>query len=53
MLKKMTPDQIRELMAQTKDSQRLLEEQIKKVVDEEIRRRGLVSREEVEKMIGK
>lgn len=53
MLKNMSPDQIQELMAQAKDSQRLLEDQIKKIVDEEIKKRGLVSREEVEKMIGK
>lgn len=53
MFKNMSPEQIQELMARAKDSQRLLEEQIKKVVDEEIKKRGLVSREEVEKMIGK
>jgi len=53
MFKNMSPDQIQELMAQAKDSQKLLEEQIRKVVDEEITRRGLVSREEVQKMIGK
>lgn len=51
MLKNMSPDQIQNLMEQAKESQKMLEDQIKKVVDEEIRRRGLISKEEVERMI--
>lgn len=53
MLKNMSPDQVQQLMEQAKESQKMLEDQIKKVVDEEIRRRGLVSKEEVERMINK
>lgn len=51
MLKNMSPDQIQNLMEQAKESQKMLEDQIKRVVDEEIRKRGLISKEEVERMI--
>lgn len=51
MLKGMSPEQIQQLMEQAKESQKMLGDQIKKILDEEIRNRGLVSREEVERMI--
>ena len=51
MLKGMDPEQMKQLMEQAKESQKMLDEQIRKVVEEEIRNRGLVSREEVERMI--
>jgi sialic acid synthase SpsE len=51
MMKNMSPDQIRELMEQAKESQAMLNKEIKKVVEEEIERRGLVNREEVLRLI--
>jgi BMFP domain-containing protein YqiC len=51
MMKNMSPDQIRELMEQAKESQAMLNKEIKKVVEEEIARRNLVSREEVLRLI--
>ncbi|MCL5007008.1 MAG: hypothetical protein M1153_02625 [Patescibacteria group bacterium] len=51
MMKNMDPDQLKELMAQAKESQAMLNKEIKKVVEEEIERRGLISREEVLRLI--
>ncbi len=51
MMKNMSPDQLKELMTQAKESQAMLNKEIKKVVEEEIERRGLVSREEVLRLI--
>ncbi len=51
MMKNMSPDQLKELMAQAKESQNMLNKEIKKVVEEEIERRGLVNREEVLRLI--
>lgn len=51
MMKNMSPDQLKELMTQAKESQTMLNKEIKKVVEEEIERRGLISREEVLKLI--
>lgn len=51
MMKNMSPDQLKELMAQAKESQAMLNKEIKKAVEEEIERRGLISREEVLKLI--
>lgn len=51
MMKNMTPDELRQMIAGAKESQKMLEEHIKRIVDEEIRKRGLVSRDEVRWMI--
>ena len=51
MMKNMSPDQIKELMEQAKESQAMLNKEIKKVVEEEIARRNLVSREQVLRLI--
>lgn len=51
MMKNMSPDQIKELMEQAKESQAMLNKEIKKVVEEEIARRNLVSRDEVLRII--
>ncbi|MDE2097228.1 MAG: hypothetical protein KGL39_08285 [Patescibacteria group bacterium] len=51
MMKNMSPDQIKELMEQAKESQAMLNKEIKKVVEEEIARRNLVSRDEVLRLI--
>ena len=53
MMKGMSPDQIKQLMEQAKNSQKVLEDQIKRVVDEEIKKRDLISREEVMRLLGK
>ncbi len=51
MMKNMSPQQIQELMAQAKEAQKTMAEQAKQALDEEIARRGLVSREDVQKML--
>lgn len=51
IMKNMDPSQMKEMMAQAKDAQKMLEEQIKRIVEEEIKKRNLVSREEVEEII--
>ena len=53
MMKGMNPDQIKQLMEQAKNSQKMLDEQIRKVVDEEIKKRDLISREEARRMLEK
>jgi len=47
----MDPSQMKEMIQQAKEAQKMLEEQIKRVVEEEITKRGLVSREEVEELL--
>ncbi|MDE2144714.1 MAG: hypothetical protein KGJ01_01965 [Patescibacteria group bacterium] len=51
MMKNMSPDQLKDLMSQAKESQALLNKEIEKVVEEEIEKRGLISREEVLRLI--
>lgn len=51
MMKNMSPEQIQELMAQAKEAQKSMAEQTKQALDAEIQRRGLVSREDVRKML--
>ena len=51
MMKNMDPSQMKELMEQAKESQKMLDEQIRKIVHEEIRNQGLMTRKEVEEMI--
>ncbi len=51
MLKGMSPEQIRQLMEQAKESKSMMEQVIREEVEKAIREKGLVSREEVERMI--
>lgn len=51
MMKNMDPAQLKELMAQAEKSQGAIADNIRKIVDEEIVKRGLVSRAEVERML--
>lgn len=51
MMKNMDPQQLQQMMEQAKESQKMLGDQIRKVVDEEISRRNLISRDEVQRMI--
>lgn len=53
MMKNMSPDQLQKMMEQAKESQKMLEDMIKKSVDKAIKENDLVSRDEVRKMIGK
>jgi hypothetical protein len=52
MMKNMSPDQIKDLMKQAGDQKKMMEDLVRKMVAEEIDRRGLVTREEVKKMTG-
>lgn len=51
MMKNMSPSEIKDLMNQAKESQKMLNDQITKAVEAEINKRGLVSRDEVQRMI--
>lgn len=53
MMKGMSPEQIKQMMEQAKNSQKMIEDQIRKVVDEEIKKRDLISREEARQMFKK
>jgi BMFP domain-containing protein YqiC len=52
-MKNMSPDQLQKMMEQAKESQKMLEDMIKKGVEKAIKENDLVSREEVRKMIEK
>lgn len=52
MMKNMSPEQIQQLMKQAEEHKRVLEDTVRKLVDEEVSRRDLVSRKDVEKMLG-
>lgn len=51
MMKNMSPEQIQQLMKQAEESKHMLEDTVRKVLAEEIKKQGLVTREEVERMI--
>ncbi len=53
MMKGMSPDQIKEMMQQAQESKKMIEDIVRKIVAEEVEKRGLVSRSEVEKMTNK
>ena len=53
MMKNMNPDQIQEMMKQAGGVQNMIEDVVRKVVAEEVEKRGLVTRAEVERMINK
>ena len=53
MMKNMSPDQMQEMMKQAQESKNMIEDVVRKVVAEEVEKRGLVSRAEVEKLINK
>ena len=52
-MKNMDPSQMKELMEQAKESQNMLEEQIRRIVQEEIQKRELVSKKELEEALKK
>ncbi|MCL4405952.1 MAG: hypothetical protein M1471_00245 [Patescibacteria group bacterium] len=51
LMKNMSPDELRDMMKQAEESKRMLEEMVKKTVEEEIKKRDLISRSEAEKML--
>ncbi|HOF50631.1 MAG TPA: hypothetical protein PLH22_03080 [Candidatus Colwellbacteria bacterium] len=51
MMKNMSPDDLRNMMKQAEDSKKMLEEMVKKAVEEEIVKRDLISRSEAEKLL--
>lgn len=51
MMKNMSPDQLQTFMKQAEESKRMLEETIRKTLDEEIKKRGLITRAEAEELI--
>ncbi len=51
MMKGMSPEQISQLMKQAQDSKKVLEDTVRKLVEEEIRNKDLVTRAEVEAML--
>ena len=53
MMKGMSPEQIKQLMEQAKNSQQMIGDQIRKVVDEEIKKRDLISHKEALEMLSK
>lgn len=52
-MKNMNPSQMKEMLEQAREAQKMMEEQIKKAVEEEIKRRDLISRKEAEELIRK
>ncbi len=51
LMKNMDPSQMKEMMAQAQQAQKMMEEQIRRIVEEEIVKRKLVSREEMEELL--
>jgi hypothetical protein len=52
-MKDMSPDQIKQMMEQARETQKMLDDLIEKKVEKMIKEKDLVSRQEVEKMIRK
>lgn len=53
MMKNMKPEELQNMMTQAQESKKMMEDMVRKIVTEEITKRDLVSKEEVEKMIEK
>ncbi len=53
MMKNIDPTKLKEMMDQAQEMKKMLEDTVRKIVDEEIKSRNLMSREEVERMTGK
>lgn len=51
LLKNINPGDLKELVGQAKEAQQMMAQEIKKAVEEEIRRRDLISRDEVLRLI--
>ena len=53
LMKNMTPDQLSGLMKQAEASKKEMESLIRRIVDEEIKKRDLISKEDAEKILMK
>lgn len=53
LIKNTDPSKLKEMMGQAQEMKKMLDDTVRKMVDEEIQRRNLVSKEEVERMMGK
>lgn len=51
MMKNMSPEQIKQLASQAQNAQQSMDEHIRAALDEEIKKRGLMTRDEVERAI--
>lgn len=51
MLKGMSPEQIKDMMAQAKEQKAMMEEVIRKGVEDEIKKKNLISKDEVLKIL--
>lgn len=51
MMKNMKPDDLKKMMEQAQESKKMMEDMVRKIVAEEIEKRKLVSRDDVEKMV--
>lgn len=51
MMKNMSPEQMQDLMSQAKEQKQALDDQITQAVEEEIQKRGLITRDEVLELI--
>lgn len=52
LMKNMSPDDLAKLMKQAEESKKLIEDTVRKVLTEEIERRGLVTKDDLEKYRG-
>jgi BMFP domain-containing protein YqiC len=53
LMKNMSPDQISELMKQADASKNEIENLVRKIVDEEVKKKNLLTREDAEKIFAK
>ena len=53
MLKNMSPEERAKFLEEAKQSRGMLEDAVKKILEEEIKKRGLVTKDEVLRMIEK
>lgn len=50
MMKNMSPDELRNVMKQAEESRKMLQDMVRKTVEEEIQKRDLISREEARRL---
>lgn len=51
MMKNLSPEQIRQLASQAQNAQQTMDEHIRAALDDEIKKRGLITRAEVEQLL--
>ena len=51
MMKNMSPEQLEQLKQQANGAQKMIEDTVRKIVTEEFQKRGLIGRDEIQKMI--